>query len=374
MNSGAVANRRGILVRSVTDYGSDKSLFEGEIFYEANTQRRALLEEAYIEVGPEIGQYVWDDLNNDGVRQVDEFFPEVSINEGTYIRQFLPNDDLLPVVDLNTRFINTFRPFNGGSDQEWYSGLSIRSRIDITENSTTDEIGNVYLLRLNSFQNDSTTLFGRIRLEQELDLLDAVKSADLSVGFTNSKSMNRRSREALKTEVSTQYLNSLIDIGSRTQARLDMVRGKNKTVSSAITNRNFDIRSYSMSPGINSTLNRNWNMDLSFSYINKTDLAQIEETRAELWKVRTVQRTFIMRKLQANFSLEYRHTRLDGRSTTYGTYELTEGTGEGSNLIWSFTGSLRTSDLLRLTFNYDGRTVQGNPAIHVAKLVLSANF
>jgi hypothetical protein len=129
-----------------------------------------------------------------------------------------------------------------------------------------------------------------------------------------------------------------------------------------------------VTPGINATISRNWNMDLSLSYINKTDLAQTEETRAELWKVRTVQRTYIMRKLQANFSLEYRNTGLDGRSTTYGTYELTEGTGEGSNLIWSFTGSLRTSDLLRLTFNYDGRTVQGNPAIHVAKLVLSANF
>jgi hypothetical protein len=317
---------------------------------------------------------VWDDLNNDGVRQIDEFFPEISINEGTYIRQFLPNDDLLPVVDLNTRFINTFRPFNGGSNQAWYSGLSLRSRIDITENSTTDEIGNVYLLRLNSFQNDSTTLFGRIRWEQELDLLGAVKGADVSVGITNSNSLNRRSREALETELLTQYLNAMIDIGSRTQARFDIVRGKNTTISSAITNRNFDIRSYSVTPGINATISRNWNMDLSLSYINKTDLAQTEETRAELWKVRTVQRTYIMRKLQANFSLEYRNTGLDGRSTTYGTYELTEGTGEGSNLIWSFTGSLRTSDLLRLTFNYDGRTVQGNPAIHVAKLVLSANF
>jgi len=374
LNSGAVANRRGILVKSVTDYGSENSIFEGQLFYEANTQRRALLEETYIEVGPEIGQYIWDDLNNDGVRQVDEFFPEVSINEGTYIRQFLPNDELLPVVDLNARLLNTLRPFKKREGEAWYSGISLRSRVDITENSTTDDIRNVYLLKVGSFQNDSTTLYGRIRWEQEIDLLEAVQDADVRVGYTSSKSLNQRSREALTTELKNRYLNSIIGIGGRTELRLDMANGRNTTISNTITNRNFDIRSYSFSPGINGTINRNWNADLSISFIDKADLAQNEETAARLWKVRTVHRTYIKRKLQANISLEYRNTRLSGRSTTYGNYELTEGTGEGSNVIWSFTGSLRTSDLLRLTFNYDGRTVQGNPAIHVAKLVLSANF
>jgi len=172
----------------------------------------------------------------------------------------------------------------------------------------------------------------------------------------------------------TLYLNSIIGVGGRTELRLDVANGRNTTISNTISNRNFDIRSYSLSPGINGTINRNWNADLSISFIDKADLAQNEETAARLWKVRTVHRTYIKRKLQANISLEYRNTKLSGRSTTYGTYELTEGTGEGSNVIWSFTGSLRTSDLLRLTFNYDGRTVQGNSAIHVAKLVLSANF
>ncbi|HBQ59206.1 MAG TPA: hypothetical protein DD671_06175, partial [Balneolaceae bacterium] len=97
-------NRKGVLVRSVTNFVSENRLVEGEFFYEANTRRQALLQESYIEVGPEIGQYVWDDLNEDGVQQVDEFFQEVSSNEGTFIRQFLPSDDLLPAVDLNARF------------------------------------------------------------------------------------------------------------------------------------------------------------------------------------------------------------------------------------------------------------------------------
>lgn len=374
LNSGAVANRRGILVRSITDYGSETKMFNGEVFYEANTERRALLEETYIEVGPEIGQYVWDDLNNDGVKQVDEFFPEISINEGTYIRQFLPNDELLPVIDLNVRYLNTFRPFNRVGREDWYSGISLRSRVDITENSTTEEISNVYFLKLSSFQRDSTTLFGRIRWEQELELLGTVDAAGVSVGYSSSESLNRRSREALRTELKSQYLNSNIDLGSRSQVRLELLSSQNLTTSDVIANRNYDIRSYTLTPGLNGTINRNWNADLSLSYAHKRDRLPTDETRAELFKIKTVHRTYIWRKLQANFSVEYRNTKLSGQSSIYGNYEITEGTGEGSNFIWSFTGSLRTSDLLRLTFNYDGRTVSDKPAVHVAKLVLSANF
>ncbi|HET8865713.1 MAG TPA: hypothetical protein VFM80_08430 [Gracilimonas sp.] len=57
-----------------------------------------MLQETYIEAGPEIGQYTWDVIKNDGVRQIDEFFLEVSLNEGAFIRQYLPADELLPVI------------------------------------------------------------------------------------------------------------------------------------------------------------------------------------------------------------------------------------------------------------------------------------
>lgn len=62
------------MLRSVSNYSTKNAVLDGELFYEANTERRALLQETYVEVGPEIGQYVWDDLNGDGTQQVDEFF------------------------------------------------------------------------------------------------------------------------------------------------------------------------------------------------------------------------------------------------------------------------------------------------------------
>jgi hypothetical protein len=113
---------------------------------------------------------------------------------------------------------------------------------------------------------------------------------------------------------------------------------------------------------------------LEFSYAQKEDRFPVESVTADLIKISTTHRMFLWRKLQSNARLEVRSTSVNGNSSSYGSYELTEGTGEGTNLIWSLNSSYRASKLIRLSFNYDGRTVTDRPSIHTIKLVVSATF
>lgn len=365
-------NRKGLLIKSITNYAIKKTWMEGEFFYEANTESRALLQETYIEVGPEIGQYVWDDLNGDGVQQVDEFFLEVSPNEGTFIRQFLPSDDLLPVIDLNARWLNTLKPFILADS--WLSGISLRSRIDISENSTTQDIREVYLLKVRTFRNDSTTIKGRLLWEQELDLLGGVNKTELRIGYLQSRSLNRRSTESIENYTNLANLNSSYELSERTRISFDAQTGINKSESSRLANRNFDIKTLRLTPGINGTINRSWNAGAEISLVYKEDRFPIQEVTAGLLKISTTHRMYLWKKLQTNFRIEMRRTQVTGNSTSYGNYELTEGTGEGTNLIWSLNSSYRASSLIRISFNYDGRTVTNRPSIHTIKLVMSATF
>jgi len=209
--SNGAANRRGVLLNSVTKYATSDELINGQIQYEVTTRSQALLQEAYIEVGPELGQFIWQDTNGDGVQQLDEFFPELSPNEGTFIVQFLPSDELFPSIDLRTRFINEIRPFvRIDTDNERYSskilsGISLRSRFDISENSTTSDLSDIYLLRLRTFRNDSTTVQGRFYWEQEADILSGISRADLRVGFSENLSLNQRSTESLSSRSARAY-------------------------------------------------------------------------------------------------------------------------------------------------------------------------
>lgn len=372
------ANRRGLLIRSVTDYETESDFLNGQLFYEANTERRALLQEAYIEVGPELGQYVWIDSNEDGVQQIDEFFPELSPNEGIFVRQFLPSDDLFPVIDMKARFRNEIKPLkflgDGTELNRILSNMQLRSRIDITENSTTEELSDVYLLRLNTFRNDSTTVQGRLIWEKELDILPATQKADVRLGYNESRSLNQRSTESQELFSSLVYINSSYQIAERTRLSGDFTSGTNEAQSDQLASRNFDIRSTTITPGIETTINRSWQTSFSVSYASKIDREPIESVNARILKVTNSHRAFLFRKLQANARVELRNARVDGSSSSLGTFELTEGTGLGTNLIWSFTGSYRASELIRVSFNYDGRTVRDRPDIHTLKLVVSAVF
>lgn len=367
-------NRKGLLVKSVTNYAVKNEFIDGEIFYEANTQRRSLMQETFIEVGPEIGQYVWDDLNNDGVQQVDEFFREVSVNEGTFIRQYIPSDNLLPVIDLNVRLLNTFKPFTILKFNNWMSDIILNSRVDISENTTTEMIRDVYLMRLNTFRNDSTTLQGRFYWEKELDLLRGISRTNLQLGISENRSLNQRSTESISQYLQFRYLETEYDITDRFQFTFKTQSSENRSISNRLQNRNYNIQSLSLIPGMNGTINRSWNASLEFSYAAKTDTYPSEKVEARVLKILSRHRTYLWRKLQANFYVEVRNTTIEGSSSAYGNFELTEGTGEGANLIWSVNTSYRASNLLRLNFNYDGRTVQNRPAIHTIKLVLSATF
>lgn len=367
-------NRQGLLIRSVTNYSSNTPFTDGELFYEANTRRQALLQETYIEVGPEIGQYVWNDVNGDGVQQLDEFFPEVSANEGTFIRQYIPSDELLPSIDLNVRLINTLQPFAVMGNEKWFSGISLRSRVDISENSTTQNLKDVYLLNLGSFRNDSTTVQGRMLWEKELDLLNEVQKADLRIGYTESRGLNQRSTESVQSYSNVAYFNSEYNITERTRLLLEGQNSINNTESDRLQTRNYDIRSSSIKPGINSTINRSWNAGLEISYVRKEDRYPVEDVTANLFKISTSHRAYLWQRFQSNIRMELRKTTLNGSSSSYGNYELTEGTGEGTNLIWSLTSNYRFNNLIRFSLNYDGRTVTDRPALHTVKLVMSAIF
>ena len=65
--------------------------------YRAQTERAPLLEETYVQVGPERGHYVWEDQDDDGLVQNDEFLPERTPNERGHLRAALPAERLAPV-------------------------------------------------------------------------------------------------------------------------------------------------------------------------------------------------------------------------------------------------------------------------------------
>lgn len=377
-SAGENLNKKSLLIRSNTNYSTISDNWNGELLYEVNTKRQALYQEAYIEVGPELGQFVWEDLNEDGVQQIDEFFPELSPNEGTYLRQLLPSDELFPVIDLNFRLRNEIHPFGFLEGEEGISfflkQLKVKSRVDLRENSTTNRLSDVYLLNISTFRSDSTTIQGRLAWEKELDILPEYNRINLTLRYNQLRNFNRRSSEILTMYSDALAIDGSFKITNTIESTILITKGINTSESSSLSSRNFNINSYAVEPGISATINRSWRTGVSLSYSNKSDNAPIAPVNAKIFKIRNVNRFYLFRKIQANTSLELRNVRINGVSSSYGLFEITEGTGKGTSMLWSVGGSYRMGDLIRLNFTYDGRTMMERPTIHTFKIVVNAIF
>jgi hypothetical protein len=121
-------------------------------------------------------------------------------------------------------------------------------------------------------------------------------------------------------------------------------------------------------------VNRSWRTGWSLGYTEKENRNPINPSLAQILKVTNTQRAFLWNSIQVSSSLELRSTKVNGNSGAVINYKLTDGTGKGSHLIWAVSGTYRISNLVRLNFNYDGRTINNRPDIHTIKMVISAVF
>lgn len=374
-------DNRGVLVRSTTDFRPMDRFIDAHFHYEANTERRPVMQETFIEVGPEFGNYVWEDINEDGVRQVDEFFPEQNPHEGTFLRQLVPSDELFPIVALRTRFRLRLDPGRLYGDknpesglEELFSGMRFDTRIEINENNKTQNLEDIYLLRLNAFQNDSLTLQGRIFLSQ--DILFFRDNPVYDARFTADRSMGQNQQA---TGVEKQFLqNFRLDAGyrflRRYTVRNELRFGIRENLSENLTSRNYEITSQEIRPAFEMRVDRNLQAGVGFAVIRREDAFPQTPVQANALNIHTDARVSLGPNLQGFMRIERRSFRLDGQSSSLGMFELTDGAGEGNTWNWAVQANYRISDFIRAGLNYDGRTVTGRPLIQTLRIEVSAAF
>ncbi len=374
---------RGVLVRSVTDYRPWNRFIDTQILYDANTERRALLQEAFVEVGPELGQYVWIDLNDDGVQQVDEFFPEQSPNEGTFIKQLVPSDELFPVIALRVRWRTTVDPariidphdarFSGW--RNFLSGIRWHSLVDIREENRTEQLQDIYLMRLNRFRDDSLTINGRIYTEQDVEFFRNNTRRELRVTADRLRSQQQQASGLEKRRTDNLRVRAGGRLSRRYRLILSSSVGRNENRSETFASRNYDIRGGELRPRVDIRWSGSLQSGASLGVIRRTDRHPDNPATVSGLTMQLDARTTFGRRLMSTARLEHRRFALTGGpSSSMGEFELTDGAGMGNTWAWSLQSDYRISDFLRASLQYDGRTVPERPAIQTLRFSVNAVF
>lgn len=368
----AAAQTRNLQINSHLRYRLFDSFVQGNWTYEVRSERKAQLQERYFEVGSELGSFIWDDLNRNGVQELDEFFPERIPGEGNFILQYLPGDRYIPITTLEASVRHTFQ-FNSLSSEkipEFLRRLELNSRISLRE-STTDFQRNVLLLRWRTFQGPNTQL-GRWSTYHELRL----PISEGKPGFRIIHDFNRSSnqsmlgldksrRDALQATFEYRFYERwFLDLTGRS-SRYEQEREN-------LRNRNVNMRAFQLEPELRVVWNKTVTSSLGNRWIAAEDVQPNSKAELSAWEINATTQYYFSQASRAYVQLSRRSNELTGQTTYFGLYELTEGGGAG--VVWTGNLSLehRVNEIIRVGLQYDLKSIEKSPMLQILKFNVTA--
>ena len=360
---------------------------ETQAVYEALTERAPILQETYVLVGADLGAFVWRDGDGearagepDGVAQVDEFFPETTPLEGTYLRTFIPSDALFPTVGVTGSLRLSLRPsrldLGDGALARALGALAFRTTLDVRETTRQRDVLPVLALTPSALQTDET-LTGRFRVQQEVTLFpDApTRGARLSADHLTTTSRLAAGREQRLTQA--LRAEGYGPIGRHLAVRVEGAVERRRSVSESFASRTFDLRSLSAEPSLTWTPSERWRVAASAFVADRADALATTSSPSGAFVLRlpVSVRLAVADRLALALRAERSDVRLrGGAGTGLALFELTEGRGPGVAYLWGASGEVALSARLRATLTYDARLPASRPPIQTVRMQVQALF
>lgn len=368
--------------------------------YEALTERTPLLQETYLLVGSDLGDFVWRDGEGepragepDGTAQVDEFFPETTPLEGTYARTFVPSDALFPTIGVEGQLrlrLDPGRFVDRDSVRPLARVLRLvqaQTTLDVREQSTDPNLRGVLFLNPAFLQRrvprvtaegDTLapgTISGRFRIGQDLTFFPLSTRYTLRLALAHLTSTSRLAAGLETRLLRTARLDADAALLGPFRARLVGTAERNRVVSETFASRTFDIASLGAEPQVVWT-RAEAAVTVGLAFSTKTNRLALpgEPTGARLFRIPLDARWAFADRLSLQARAERADVRVEGGGAGLTLFELTEGRGPGISYLWGLTGQYVVSSLLRASFVYDGRAPANAPVIHTVRLQLSAVF
>ena len=351
---------------------------DARLFYDAATERTPIQREVYVQTSPERGQYVWRDANDDGVQQVDEFVPETTPNEGTYVQRFVPSDTLESVVDLQLRTRLALRPRRLWPDGDawWKKGLrrvTAETRVQVREQSRTDNPTALYRLDPNEFRRPGRTTDGSLRLEQRLEVFRTQRGYGLDASWRQVRGLTERAAGGERRFLNRWEVEGRLRPASSWQLRATGTAERDRVQSEAFDEaRSFDIRTLRIRPSVSYHPRPALDVTLAGVYARKRDRAK--GRRVDLYTVPLELTWRRAGRLRLTANAEVARVDLNGTAVGRAQFELTDGRGPGTSLLWGLQGQYAFTDRLRATLNYDGRAPATTDPIHTVRVQVNASF
>lgn len=341
--------------------------------YETTSGTIAQQEFTYIEVEPGQGVYTWNDYNDNGIQELQEFEVAPFPDQAKYVRVFLPNQ-----VFVRTHQ-NKFSQSVNLNPVDWQNESGFKKFLSYFYNQTSylidrkiERNGNNF--DLNPFSTSENNLLGLTSSIRNSFFYNRGKQ-NHSVTYTYIKNRAKTlltvgSQENKSNSHQLQYAH-LIEgtwLFGATGQKL-----QSSSYSDNYSSKNFEIDGYSAEPKVSYIFSRNASWDVFYEYQTKEN--QIGE--GELLNQQRFGTSFNYASekgfaTSGQFSL-YKND-FTGDATTPAAFQMLEGLQAGENLTWTLLLQKNLTSFLDVNINYQGRKSETSRAIHTGSVQLRAYF
>ena len=353
-------------------------LFRLSWFYEALSEQTPVLQEIYIRTGPELGEYVWEDSNGNGIVEIDEFIPEVTQDEGNYARTLIPSDSLQSVTGLKARFNIQFdnrQRWQSAPEKwkRWLSQVALRTAVEVNEKNQTPDPVDIYLLRQQNFRHPQYSIRGVINLTQDLWLFRDNPQYGLNASWRRIRSASKLAAGAEMRSIDDFRIQVRWRLGEAWAFKSGSTFSNKINRSDTFSSREFDIHTRSFTQEIQLGITQDFRLSVNPDYSRKDGTTGTSATIVKLPLRGSWSRAG---RANVNATIELANVNLKDNQDSAGLalFELTDGRGRGNSLLWRLSGWLQLNSVLRATVSYSGRSPQDAPQIHTVRMQLSAAF
>lgn len=352
-----------------------RGFISSNTFYEISSGLENKREFSYLRVADGQGVYLWNDYNENGIKELNEFeiAGENNAFQANYIRIFTPTNEYVKVFSNQFNQVLFIRPevlLNGRKGfLNIISKLSNKTAYRAErKTSRDDDIYNPFATPI----EDSTlvTVSSTVSNTFYINRLGTKFGTDLFIQSNKSKSLltnGVESRSAISREVRSRY-------NASNSVTINTIIGWNEKSNNSelFSARNFEIESFEIEPKISYQPGVVFRVSILGEYSDKNN---------RLGSEKAISRTLgtemqYSKPGKGTMTVDIRYIDIDfnGGSNSALSFEMLEGLQAGGNTTWSVNLQRNLSKVLQLSVNYSGRKSENISTIHTGGMQLRAFF
>jgi len=346
-----------------------KNSLQLNTLYQVGVGSEPIREYRYIPVPAGTGTHTWNDYNNNGIQELDEFELAQFPDEATFLRTFILSNQFLPTSEIQFSQLVRWDPKRLFSAR-WVGFFSFQvqyaERVKSLFTSSQNE--------LNPFapNPDSSLVSQNQNFRGSIFLNRANPKWGGEYTYLQNTQVNNQSYGLESGGQTEHQIRSRYQFISNWELRLDYINAIKENSALLVTTRDYSIQRQTISPKLIYQPGPQFSITLESNIKRATEneLQQFLESASTGLLVNWNRGG----KWNVSASAEWVDITFEGEANNASGYSMLEGLQPGANALWQTQFQFLLNSFLQLNVQYNGRSSGNSTAIHTGSLQIKAFF